>query len=40
MEMIGIAASVWCYLTFGLNDPENRRTFVHTGHLPRGLATP
>jgi len=40
MELVGAAALVWCFVTFGLRDRENRRTFVRTGHLPRDLATP
>ena len=35
MEVIGLAALVWCWRAFGLADPENRRLFVHTGHLNR-----
>jgi len=35
MEIVGLAALAWCWLTFGLNDPAHRRTFVSTGHLPR-----
>ena len=38
MELVGAAALAWCYVTFGLRDPDNRRTFLHTGHLPRELA--
>lgn len=38
MELVGAAALVWCYVTFGLRDPENRATFLRTGHLPRDLA--
>ncbi len=37
MEMIGLGALAWCYVTFGLADPEHRRTFLRTGHLPREL---
>jgi hypothetical protein len=37
MELIGAAALVWCWITFDFNDPEHRRTFLHTGHLPREL---
>lgn len=40
MELVGAAALAWCFVTFGLRDPENRRTFLHTGHLPRDLAAP
>ncbi len=40
MELVGAAALVWCFTTFGLRDPENRRTFLRTGHLPRDLASP
>ncbi len=37
MELIGLAALVWCWRAFGLADPENRRLFVHTGHLNRDV---
>jgi hypothetical protein len=39
LELVGAAALVWCYVTFGLADPENRRLFLRTGHLPRELAS-
>ena len=39
MELIGAAVLAWCYVTFGLRDPENRRVFLRTGHLPRELAS-
>lgn len=35
LEMIGAAALAWAWVNFGLTDPANRRTFLHTGHLPR-----
>jgi hypothetical protein len=38
LEAIGVAATVWCWMAFGLSDPDNRRLFVHTGHLNRDLA--
>ena len=38
MELIGATALAWCYVTFGLKDPENRQVFLRTGHLPRELA--
>jgi hypothetical protein len=37
MELVGAAALAWGYVTFDLRDPENRRTFLRTGHLPRDL---
>jgi hypothetical protein len=40
MELVGLAALAWSWFTFGLNDPEHRRTFIATGHLPRELASP
>lgn len=39
LELVGAAALVWCYVTFRLADPENRRLFLRTGHLPRELAS-
>jgi hypothetical protein len=39
MELIGLAALAWCWFTFDLKDPEHRRAFVQTGHLPRELAS-
>jgi hypothetical protein len=37
MELIGLAALVWCWMAFGFSDPANRRLFLHTGHLNRDL---
>lgn len=37
LEVLGAGAIVWCYRTFGFDDPERRRQFVRTGHLPRDL---
>jgi len=39
LELIGIAAIVWGWRRFGLNDPRARRRFIRTGQLPRGLTT-
>ena len=39
MEVLGAAALLWCWTVFGLKDPQNRRTFLQTGHLPRHLAS-
>jgi len=38
LEAIGAAALAWCFVTFDLANPDNRRTFLSTGHLPRQLA--
>ncbi len=35
LEAIGAACLVWSYVTFGLADPEHRKVFLETGHLPR-----
>jgi hypothetical protein len=35
MELIGAAALAWCYVTFEMVDPENRRVFLRTGHFAR-----
>jgi membrane-bound metal-dependent hydrolase YbcI (DUF457 family) len=35
LEVLGAAALVWCWRAFGLGDPDARRTFLRTGHLPR-----
>lgn len=40
LEAVGAATLAWCWFTFDLRDPTNRRTFLHTGHLPRDLASP
>ncbi len=37
MELVGLAALVWCWRAFGLADPENRQLFVRTGHLNRDV---
>lgn len=37
LELVGAAALAWCWVTFGLTDADNRRTFLRTGHLPRDL---
>lgn len=38
LEAAGAAALWWCWRTFGLDDPDRRRTLVRTGQLPRHLA--
>lgn len=35
MEAVGVACLVWGAVNFGLLDPDQRRIFVRTGHLPR-----
>lgn len=35
LEVIGVAALVWLHRGFDLGDPERRRAFLRTGHLPR-----
>jgi hypothetical protein len=37
LDLIGIAAIVWGWRRFGLDDARARARFVRTGHLPRGL---
>lgn len=37
-ELVGIAALVWCYRQFGLDDRGRRAAFVHTGRIPRDPA--
>lgn len=37
MEVVGIVVGVWAYRRFGLEDPERRRRFLHTGQLDRTL---
>jgi len=39
LEVLGAAALVWCWFSFGLTDAGNRRTFIRTGHLPRELVS-
>lgn len=40
LELAGLAALVWCWMTFGLGDRDRRTVFVRTGHLDRELASP
>lgn len=35
LELVAVAAGVWAYRRFGLDDPERRRRFLHTGQLDR-----
>jgi hypothetical protein len=35
MELAGVAAAVWAYRRFGLDDAERRRRFLRTGQLDR-----
>jgi hypothetical protein len=37
LDLIGLAALVWCWITFGWFDAANRRLFLRTGHLNREL---
>jgi membrane-bound metal-dependent hydrolase YbcI (DUF457 family) len=37
LELVGIAALVWAYRRFGLDDPRARSRFIRTGQLPRGI---
>lgn len=37
LELIGVAAIVWGWRRFGLDDPRARARFLRTGQLPRGL---
>lgn len=39
LEVAGAAALVWCYRTFGFDDPDRRRRFLRTGQLPRDLVS-
>jgi len=39
LELIGVAAIVWGWRRFGLDDPRARARFVRTGRLPRGLTS-
>lgn len=39
LEAIGAAALAWCWFTFGLRNPTHRSTFLHSGHLPRDVAS-
>ena len=40
MELAGIAAGVWAYRRFGLDDPERRQRFLRSGQLDRTVAGP
>jgi hypothetical protein len=35
LDVIGAGCLVWTYRRFGLDRPEARRRFLHTGQLPR-----
>jgi membrane-bound metal-dependent hydrolase YbcI (DUF457 family) len=35
LELVGVVALAWLHRGFGFGDPERRRAFVRTGHLPR-----
>lgn len=37
-ELLGLAALVWAYGRFGLDDPDRRRRFLRTGRFDRELA--
>jgi hypothetical protein len=39
LELVGIAALVWCWVTFDLADRKNRDLFLRTGHLAREPAS-
>lgn len=39
-ELVGLAALAWCWVRFGLTDPERRSRFWRTGQLDRALAGP
>lgn len=36
-ELAGMAALMWCWRMFGMDDPERRKRFLRTGQLPREL---
>jgi hypothetical protein len=38
-EVVGIGALLFCYQRFSLDDPANRREFLHTGHITRDLVS-
>jgi hypothetical protein len=40
LELAGVAAAVWTYRRFGLDDPDRRRRFLATGQLDRAVAGP
>ena len=37
LDLIGLAALVWCWRAWGFDDRANRELFVRTGHLNRAL---
>jgi len=39
LEVLGAAALWWCWRTFDLADPQNRRLLLHTGHLAREVVS-
>lgn len=40
LEVLGAAACMWCWRTFGLDDPDRRRAMWRTGQVDRSLAPP
>ncbi len=40
MEGVALLVGVWAYGRFGLDDPERRRRFLHTGQLDRSVMGP
>ena len=37
LDVVGLAVGWWAYRRFGLDDPERRSRFVHTGQLDRSI---
>lgn len=37
LELAGVAALAWCWVTFGFSDRDKRELFWRTGHLSRDL---
>jgi membrane-bound metal-dependent hydrolase YbcI (DUF457 family) len=37
-ELVGAAIVLWCWNRFRLTDPQVRKAFFRTGHLPRDIA--
>ena len=37
LDVVGVAALVWCWRSFGFSDPERRDRFLRTGQLPRDV---
>ncbi|MEM8925905.1 MAG: hypothetical protein AAGD35_20565 [Actinomycetota bacterium] len=40
LELVAVGVGVWAYRRYGLDDPDNRRRLLTTGHLDRSVLRP